>query len=335
MDYDKLLLKILTNNKGICINKLDKLNSHINILNYLNNRYIDSFSILETLKRLKLNIETKPICARPECNNYVTFIGKKSKMFSKYCSNNCRALHISKNIWQQKQKEYNIEHYGVEHNFQRQDVIDKRKDTFINKYGTTNIYDIDSISTKVKESVYNKIDIIKQHHNESLVKHYGCGFSELLKLPEIQQKKNYTMKQNNTYGKSKHEDMCYALLVNKYPDTIRQYYNKEQYPFNCDFYIPSIDTYIEYNGSQYHYKRPYLGTEEDLNEVEILKEKAKNSKRHLEGKKSQYDVILYTWTDLDVRKRNIAKENNLNYFEFWNIKELENWLNGKDKDCTI
>ena len=37
--------------------------------------------------------------------------------------------------------------------------------------------------------------------------------------------------------------------------------------------------------------------------------------------------MIYVWTDLDVRKRNIAKENNLNYIEFWNIEELKNWLN--------
>ena len=37
-------------------------------------------------------------------------------------------------------------------------------------------------------------------------------------------------------------------------------------------------------------------------------------------------MMIYTWTDLDVRKRNIAKENNLNYIEFWNIKEVETWL---------
>ena len=37
--------------------------------------------------------------------------------------------------------------------------------------------------------------------------------------------------------------------------------------------------------------------------------------------------MLYTWTIRDVNKRNIAKQNNLNYIEFWNINELKEWLN--------
>lgn len=32
------------------------------------------------------------------------------------------------------------------------------------------------------------------------------------------------------------------------------------------------------------------------------------------------------WTVRDVLKRNTAKQNNLNYLEFFTILELENWL---------
>ena len=42
----------------------------------------------------------------------------------------------------------------------------------------------------------------------------------------------------------------------------------------------------------------------------------------------------YVWTIRDVKKRNIAKENNLNYIEFFTILELETWLkeyNGKQE----
>lgn len=37
--------------------------------------------------------------------------------------------------------------------------------------------------------------------------------------------------------------------------------------------------------------------------------------------------MIYTWTKNDVKKRNIAKENGLNYKEFFTILDLENWLN--------
>ena len=60
--------------------------------------------------------------------------------------------------------------------------------------------------------------------------------------------------------------------------------------------------------------------------MEELKEKANKSERHKIGKESQYDKMIYTWTDLDVRKQQIAQKNNLNYLLFYNIDELKKWL---------
>ena len=40
-----------------------------------------------------------------------------------------------------------------------------------------------------------------------------------------------------------------------------------------------------------------------------------------------YQNAIYTWTCLDVKKRETAKHNNLNFFEFYTILELINWLN--------
>ena len=40
-----------------------------------------------------------------------------------------------------------------------------------------------------------------------------------------------------------------------------------------------------------------------------------------------YNTAINIWTIRDVNKRNIAKQNNLNYIEFWNIDELKEWLN--------
>ena len=45
-------------------------------------------------------------------------------------------------------------------------------------------------------------------------------------------------------------------------------------------------------------------------------------------KRIQYNII-YTWTILDLKKRNIAQQNNLNYIEFWNINEVKEWINKK------
>ena len=39
-----------------------------------------------------------------------------------------------------------------------------------------------------------------------------------------------------------------------------------------------------------------------------------------------YDNAISTWTIRDVNKRKIAKENKLNWIEFFSILELNEWL---------
>ena len=51
------------------------------------------------------------------------------------------------------------------------------------------------------------------------------------------------------------------------------------YPFHCDFYIPSLNLYIEYNGSWTHGKHPFDSlSKEDQNRLKEMKAKAVNSK---------------------------------------------------------
>ena len=41
-------------------------------------------------------------------------------------------------------------------------------------------------------------------------------------------------------------------------------------------------------------------------------------------------MAIYVWSNLDTRKREIAKENNLNYLEFFNKEEFMNWFNQQE-----
>ena len=75
---------------------------------------------------------------------------------------------------------------------------------------------------------------------------------------EFQEKAYKTKKTNGTICTSKNEELIYKLLINKFgKDNIERQYKSELYPFNCDFYIPEINTYIEYNGSQFHHFHPF------------------------------------------------------------------------------
>ena len=159
--------------------------------------------------------------------------------------------------------------------------------------------------------------------------YYKHLLSYILSSEEVQKKTYNTKLKNHSFNISYQEDVCFDLLKEKYSDCIRQY-KSDLYPYNCDFYIPSLDLYIEYNGSHYHHYHPFdINDDNDINELNRLKEKAENSNAHKNGKKSQYDNIIYTWTILDSKNRNIAQQNNLNYIEFWNINEVKEWINKK------
>lgn len=241
------------------------------------------------------------------------------------------------------------------------ECIDKRIKTSIEKYGVDNPakskFVKDKISNILSIKSQEEWDIINEKKRKFCIEKYGVDWYS--KLPEHkekmskvisskealnkrrktnlerygienynnQEKRNKTLIKNISYNKSLWEDTCFDLLKEKYPDVLRQY-SSNLYKWKCDFYIPSLDLYIEFNGSQYHHDHPFNKNDiDDINELNRLKtleeEKLKKYKR------TQYTEIIYTWTDLDVRKRNIVKENNLNFIEFWSIDELKDWLNDK------
>ena len=246
-----------------------------------------------------------------------------------------------------KIKQTNIYKYGVD-NYAKTDefkklittnkdtIIEKRKQTTLYKYGVEYITQSELVKNKIKQWLNS--NEYNGYKNEFKSKEdaytYFCSYINTNNFDEwylgrqysIQLKRNETFKHNHTNTKSMEEDLCYELLKEKYPDIIRQYWSTK-YPFNCDFYIPSKDLYIEYNGSQYHHNHPFDKTnEDDIKELHILQEKSTNSLRHKQGKKSQYDSIIYTWTDLDVRKQQYVKQNKLNFVTFWNVDECKKWL---------
>ena len=142
---------------------------------------------------------------------------------------------------------------------------------------------------------------------------------------KVNQKIYETKKKNKTLSTSKPEDEIYNLLIQKYPNTIRQHKSKE-YPFPCDFYIPELDLYIEYQGYWKHGKEPYIGTDEQKEIVKLWEEKSKEINYKNENKNSFLSAISI-WTISDTLKRETAKKNNLNWIEFFNMKQFMDWYN--------
>ena len=299
--------------------KYDKFASLVTnpiIIDYLTCRYDDSSSLIETIQRIKKGAHIKPKC--PLCGNPVTWIGRKRALFSTYCSNpSCyNNSNETKNKKRESLKQHSeenkqrmIDTYGVEFSSQRIDVIEKRKQTLQNKYGTTKLYEVPEIRDKIKSTVLKK-----------------TGYDSYFKVPDVRIKAYQELLNNSKTGTSKMEDNLYNYFIELgFDDVIRQYYSDE-YPYPCDFYLPTLSMYIEYQGSQYHNGRAYLGTKEDIVELNNLIEKDKIYCAENNLKISQYANIAKKWADIDCRKREYAKEHNLKFLEVYSCNSKEELL---------
>ena len=216
----------------------------------------------------------------------------------------------SSEIIKSKMEETNLKKYGWRHNWQdpeeqkRSHSIEaknKQKETCKLKYG----YEFSIQSPEVREKV-----------KQTWINNYGVPYLSQNKL--ILEKVNETKRKNGTFNTSKDEKQSFELLKLKFKYVEYQYKDNERYPFNCDFYIPSFDLFIECQYSWTHGGHPY-NKENDKEKIELWENKAKKSK--------YYQNAIETWTIRDVSKRETAKKNNLNYLEFFTIIELQNWLN--------
>lgn len=328
MDYDKIISKLFFDsdwhiNKSIRRKFLKKVehNKCVNLYTYIINRFNEYDNIKEVLYRIKHKAYIRPVCK--ECGNRVNFIGKGKILFSKYCSCKCRAnssdnkkliKETNKKNWgtegvydSEKYKDKLLKEKGYSNYFQSNEFKSKRKKSLIEHYGTTNLFSIPEIKNKIENTCLRK---------------YGVK-NVLLSEKCIKSKDNYY---KNYAGKisSKPENITYELLKKKFNDVKRNYKSKE-YPWKCDFYIPSKNMYIECQYSQYHMQKQFDFVTDQI-KLNELKQKSE-IRKSITGKKiSQYDKMIYTWTDLDVRKRNKAKENNLNFIELWTLEQAKKFI---------
>ena len=215
-----------------------------------------------------------------------------------------------------KIKQTNLEKYGSVSPFGNKVVRNKSQNTFIKKYGSKTFVESD----KFKNVCLEKYGVENPSYSQKLLEKIKqtnlkkYGETSYTKTKEFQNKSYQTKKKNNSLGKSKEEDKIYELLLIKFPNTIH-HYKSDKYPFPCDFYIPSEDLYIEYQGFWMHGKEPYTGLKEQKEKVKLWE--SKNT--------IQYIRAIDTWTQRDVLKRNTAKKNNLNWIEFFNMNQFMNW----------
>ena len=210
-----------------------------------------------------------------------------------------------KNVFQSpeiKAKIYktNLERYGTKIPTQNSKIREKANQTNLRKYGAENVF----------ASNHGKIQI-----KETMIKRYGADNPS--KVKELNAKKFETKKKNQTYGKSKQEDEIYQKLSEKFKKVERQC-NTEEYPFACDFYVPELKLYIEYQGFWTHGAKPFENNQEDLKKLAVWKDKAITM--------PSYKLAIEVWTVSDPLKRKTAKNNNLNWIEFFTLEQFYTWF---------
>lgn len=212
----------------------------------------------------------------------------------------------------QAYKEFNLEKYGVEHPMQLRSIKDAALASLnkisIEKYGIPWPYLTQTAQIKA-------IEKLKQ---TSLDK-YGTEWPFHSKTSR--EKAFATKRKNGTFNTSSPEDNLHIILLEKFgsDNVFRNDNTHSEYPFAVDFYIKSQNLYIEYNGLWTHGK--HFFDENSQEDQELLKKwqsKAETSK--------YYRNAINVWTNKDPKKRETAKNNNLNYVVLWNWNDVEEWI---------
>ncbi|MBO5435604.1 hypothetical protein J6A31_07410 [bacterium] len=209
---------------------------------------------------------------------------------------------------------------------------DKTTRTCIERYGTKRYLD----SVEGKEKI-NKIKstpefrnkmrtIIMSNDVQSKIKQTSLqryGVTSAMKLVETIDKVGDTKRKNKTWRTSKPEEIMHKMLVEKFGETdvIRQYKEK-RYQFHCDFYIKSLDLFIELNATWLHGGHWFDDNNQD--DLTLLN----NWLCKIKDGKHFYEAAIDVWTVRDVQKHQTAINNGLNYVVFWknDLSDFKQWL---------
>jgi len=214
--------------------------------------------------------------------------------------------------FKEKQKQTCLEKYGTKHAFQNKEVQEKQKQTCLERYGVENYSQADDYIEKFRETCLDRYGAeyplqnkeIQEKQKQTCLERYGVD--HYTQTDEYKEKAYQTKKANNSFNSSKIEEQLKEYFDLNNINYIYQY-RSELYPFNCDFYFPDKDLYVEIQGSWTHGGHPFTGSEEDMS----------NLKRWRSKNTTYYDNAIEVWTIGDVKKREVAKRNNLNHLEIF------------------
>lgn len=222
--------------------------------------------------------------------------------------------------------------YGVNNVFQLDWVKDKSEETLLKKYGYKHAAQSPKIQQKTHETHVNRYGMHYSQTQEykdkcEATSLANCGATHHMKTAEGKSKFDYveiahkafeTKKLNGTTNTSKPEQDFYEFLLTQFDSAdIYREYKCELYPFHCDFYIKSLDMFIELNLFFTHGDEPFNSTNtEHLDILKTLQYEAERS--------DFYKNTIHVWTKLDPLKLSYMIKNKLNYRICYNDNDIEN-----------
>ena len=225
-----------------------------------------------------------------------------------------------------KNKETCIRKYGVDSFSKTQEFIEKTKATNQKNFGADFVMQSESGMQLYKQSMLATYGVEWPSQTDE----YKARWKTDKEFVEKRQQKMYaTKRKNGTFKSSKPEDESYRLLCEVFgEDDVERQHKDEKYPFLCDFYIKSIELYIECNYHWTHGSHAFdSNNSDDLKQVDFWRQRSNEKKACNAGNTcNMYDNAIYVWTCLDVRKRKLASSNKLNYIAFWDISQLAEYL---------
>jgi very-short-patch-repair endonuclease len=234
-------------------------------------------------------------------------------------------------LWK-RNRERCIEKHGVTHQFSSPEIREKASRTCIEKYGVANPSQAECVRKKRSETLKktfaargNEIreqrmvsnlenlgvpwpmmsQDVRDKSRSSFSSRYGADVKCAMDIKEVVErtdfaaaaaKRHESMKRNGTYKTSKPEDQIYGFLCEKYgTDNVIRQATIEKWPI--DFYVKTIDTYIQVDGTYWHghgrTKEELMNSEHPRDSI-ILRKKITDEEQAVWFKKHSKKLVRIT-----------------------------------------
>ncbi len=207
-----------------------------------------------------------------------------------------------------KMKQNNLIKYGYEWTSQNPDILNKIKQTFIEKYGYESILKNPLIREKIKKTMFERYGV---ENTKELWDSKNNDNEKVIDARKYIINKIYQIKKDKKSLNSSKIERKFKHWLDDNNIKYEYQYKSDNYPFNCDFYFPDRDLYLEIQGYWSHGGHPFnSNNQQDIEKIE--KWKSKQTKL--------YDSSIETWTIRDPMKRQWARDHNLNWHEVFTTK---------------